>query len=186
MWEPAPPFCRRDTKDAHLEAAKLVDVFSPNHLELQAFFRDLPAAFDRRVVEDCAAAFLDSGVGPDGTGTLVIRAGEHGCLVASNSTAGRCLRWLPAPAASSVVDATGAGNTYLGAFTFAMAGCGKDAVQAAAVANVAASFAIEQVGLPKLQRQESTGGEEQWNGGFFGERLEAYLSTMRVDDGAAS
>ncbi|KFA78605.1 hypothetical protein S40288_06960, partial [Stachybotrys chartarum IBT 40288] len=171
VWEPAPPFCRRDTKSAHLEAAQLVDVFSPNHLELLAFFYDEIPEFDRRTIEACARTFLDHGIGSDGKGTLVVRAGEHGCLVASPSIDG-LYQWVRA-FDCSVVDATGAGNTFLGAFTFAMAGCGKDPIESARMANIAATFALEQVGLPNLQ--QSLGSEERWNGSQFRDRLETYL-----------
>lgn len=36
VWEPAPMHCRPNSLAAHVEASKLVDVFSPNHQELDA------------------------------------------------------------------------------------------------------------------------------------------------------
>ena len=36
VWEPAPMHCRPNSLAAHVEASKLVDVFSPNHVELDA------------------------------------------------------------------------------------------------------------------------------------------------------
>ena len=59
--------------------------------------------------------------------------------------------WIPAYHQSSelVVDPTGGGNTFLGAFAVALAR-GKGMEEAARWGNVAASFAIEQVGMPVL------------------------------------
>ena len=183
MWEPTPPYCKEDTRKEHITAAKLVDVFSPNHLELLAFFEDSKSAhdtsdFDPRAIEACADAFIDSGIGPSGKGTIVVRAGEHGCLVSSSTIEGRH-RWLPAfcTDASAVVDATGGGNTFLGAFTFAMAACNKDAVCAAEMANVAASFSLEQIGTPKLQ--QNPGQREKWNNSEFEERYQLYQSKLQ-------
>ena len=50
-------------------------------------------------------------------------------------------------------------------------------VEAAAWGSVAASFAVEQVGLPV--RGESADGAETWNGVRVGERLEGFLAQLR-------
>lgn len=74
-------------------------------------------------------------------------------------------RWLPAfwtkEHGEKVVDPTGGGNTFLGGLAVALAR-GKCMEEAASWASVAASFAIEQVGVPTLGRDED--GEETWNG----------------------
>lgn len=74
-------------------------------------------------------------------------------------------RWIPAyftkEAQGRVVDPTGGGNTFLGGLAVALAR-GKGVEEAAAWASVAASFAIEQVGVPVLGRDEE--GQETWNG----------------------
>ncbi|KAI0143699.1 carbohydrate/purine kinase [Xylariaceae sp. FL1272] len=181
VWEPFPPTCNTGTRDQHLTAAKLLNVFSPNHLELMAFFHDFASKeeapkFDSRTIEAYAAAFLDSSIGPTGNGTVVIRAGEHGCLVASN-TIGTPFRWLP-PCASEALDATGAGNTFLGAYTFAMAS-GKDPLESAATANVAASFALQQIGFPQLR--DIGNGQETWNGNGCGESYDKYLAKISTN-----
>lgn len=78
IWEPAPPSCRAENLQPCLEGARTVDVFSPNHLELTALFGDKPSPpLDKEKIEALALKFLDSGVGPDGKGTVIIRAGEH-------------------------------------------------------------------------------------------------------------
>lgn len=82
-------------------------------------------------------------------------------------------RWIPAywtkdDAADKVVDPTGGGNTFLGGLAAALAR-GKSMEEAACWGSVAASFAIEQVGVPQLGRDEK--GEETWNGAKVQDRL---------------
>lgn len=182
VWEPLPGLCKPEMRYAHLTAAKLVHVFSPNHLECLALFGhsealDKDMALNRQKVEGCADELMDSGIGPEGTGVVVIRAGGDGCLVSSKSIPGRH-RWLPPfySDESSIVDATGAGNTFLGAFTFTMSSLTEgDVVEAAVLASVATSFSLEQIGLPKL----SMGGEEElWNGDSFIERCSEYRQKL--------
>lgn len=94
--------------------------------------------------------------------------------------------WLPAyftPAqADRVVDPTGGGNTFLGGMAVALAR-GKGTEEAASWGNVAASFAIEQVGVPVLG--VDCEGEETWNGVRVGERLAEYYERIGFSpDGA--
>ncbi|KAK0645592.1 Ribokinase-like protein [Cercophora newfieldiana] len=89
-------------------------------------------------------------------------------------------KWFPAyfgeeEAKGKVVDPTGGGNTFLGGLAVALAR-GKGVEEACAWGNVAASFAIEQVGMPVLGRGE--GGEEVWNGAVVEERLRGYLERV--------
>ena len=58
VWEPFPPHCLPANLDAHVEACRDVDVFSPNHLELIALFKDRPeASFREWVIEEYAERF---------------------------------------------------------------------------------------------------------------------------------
>ncbi|ERT02983.1 carbohydrate/purine kinase [Sporothrix schenckii 1099-18] len=75
-----------------------------------------------------------------------------------------------------VVDPTGGGNSFLGGFTVALAR-GKSLDEAAAWGNVAASFAIEQVGVPVLGQDAD--GQETWNGVRVEDRYSAYASLLR-------
>lgn len=82
-------------------------------------------------------------------------------------------KWIPAywtrdEADEKVVDPTGGGNTFLGGLAVALAR-GRSMEEAACWGSVAASFAIEQVGVPLLGRDED--GEETWNGDRVGDRL---------------
>lgn len=84
-------------------------------------------------------------------------------------------RWIPAfwtkEDADKVVDPTGGGNTFLGGLAVALAR-GRSVEEAAGWGSVAASFAIEQVGVPTLGSDEE--GEETWNGDRIGDRLRVF------------
>ncbi|KAG7144502.1 hypothetical protein HYQ46_006756 [Verticillium longisporum] len=82
-------------------------------------------------------------------------------------------RWVPAyhQDASLVVDPTGGGNSFLGGLAAALAR-GKSVEEAATWGSVSASFAIEQVGMPILGKDEH--GNETWNGIRVNQRLEEY------------
>lgn len=81
-----------------------------------------------------------------------------------------------------VEDPTGGGNTFLGGFaagylnsnnTNATAG---NLAKAAIYGNIAAGLAIEQVGVPQLNKDE-----EKWNGDSIQARLETYMSRHGLD-----
>ncbi|KAL2275082.1 hypothetical protein FJTKL_02535 [Diaporthe vaccinii] len=182
VWEPLPGSCRPDLRDEHFTAAKLVDVFSPNHLEIQALFEhSSPPSrgkfLDRELLEEYTEMFLDRGIGPDGKGAVITRAGGEGCLVSSNSIPGRH-KWLPAfyDNDSAIVDATGAGNTFLGALAFAMSARGEDVLKASALASVAVSFSLQQIGLPSLSMEN--GSRDRWNEDTFTRRCELYQDRL--------
>ncbi|TEA21613.1 Uncharacterized protein C8034_v003585 [Colletotrichum sidae] len=178
VWEPSPLFCHLGV-DNHLIAAGCVDVVSPNDVELLQIARvtkNPGESWNRRLVENAAAKI--SGRHPQ-TGTsdassrrwvTVVRCGEHGNLTIPRR--GNPF-WLPPyhdVGSQRVVDATGAGNAFLGAFA-AVFGTSGDEMLASAYGAVAASFAVEQVGPP---RREVVDGKELWNGEEFGRRLQEY------------
>jgi len=90
-------------------------------------------------------------------------------------------KWFPSfhQGEVSVVDPTGGGNTFLGGLAVALAR-GKTIEEACAWGNVAASFAIEQIGVPVLGRDGD--GNETWNG----VRVEARLVEYQVRLGMIS
>lgn len=182
IWEPAPPSCRAENLQPCLEGARTVDVFSPNHLELTALFGDKPSPpLDKEKIEALALKFLDSGVGPDGKGTVIIRAGEHGCLICARHLSPF---WSPpfyryGPRGehnSKVVDPTGAGNAFLGAYAIGYLNTG-NVIEAACYGSVAASFALEQVGMPEIGTDIS---EELWNGESVLSRLQEYRRAIGI------
>ena len=79
---------------------------------------------------------------------------------------------IPACKPQAVVDVTGAGNAFLGGFAYGLKRHPYNSKvsqleTAALCGTVAASFAIEQVGVPKVE-EYSTG--ETWNGDVVEER----------------
>ncbi|KAH0436519.1 PfkB family carbohydrate kinase [Colletotrichum camelliae] len=113
--------------------------------------------------------------------TTVVRCGEYGFLTIPRSSAPV---WLPPyhdVGSDKVVDPTGAGNAFLGAFAVAYKKT-DDAALASAYGAVAASFVIEQMGPP---RREVVDGRELWNGEEFAKRLEAYQAKARTWDTSA-
>ena len=91
-------------------------------------------------------------------------------------------RWLPAYFQSGekdekVVDPTGGGNGFLGGLAVGLAR-GKMLEESACWGSVAASFVIEQVGLPVLGKDEH--GREIWNDGRVEERLDEFLKRVRL------
>lgn len=174
IWEPAPPHCTFSNYDAHVQAAKHVDIFSPNHIELASLFRENndPREFTGRAkIEAYARSFQEaSSVDSIKETKIVVRAGEHGCFVLSRSEGAF---WLPPfydSASSRLTDPTGAGNTFLGAFSIVLQHNSR-LREASIYGSVAASFALEQIGLPTLT---SSDGTERWNGVEFSTRLAEY------------
>ena len=89
-----------------------------------------------------------------------------------------------------MVDPTGGGNAFLGALATALAR-GKGLEEAAAWATVAASLAIEQVGVPVLTTAETSenenenqgpgagaGARETWNGVSVEDRFEEFKTRL--------
>ena len=75
-----------------------------------------------------------------------------------------------------VVDPTGGGNGFLGGFAVGLVRNDGDIVEAARWGSVAASFCIEQVGVPALETIVSTATctDELWNGESVADRLKEY------------
>lgn len=146
------------------QALRYVHVLSPNHEELGALFGfSHPAAgIDRMALQSQVQALFLS---PDhALKAIIVRAGSEGCYVASSS-ADRPV-WVPpyhrqGPGAK-VLDPTGGGNGFLGALAVGLIRTNFDLQKAAIWGSVAASFCIEQVGVPTLWIDDL--GKERWNG----------------------
>lgn len=80
-----------------------------------------------------------------------------------------------AVAEPKVVDPTGAGNAFLGALSIALAR-GRSIEESALWGSVAASFAVEQVGVPVLDVDAQ--GNETWNGARVEERLAQFVARV--------
>lgn len=86
-------------------------------------------------------------------------------------------KWIPAyhQDAAKVVDPTGGGNTFLGGMSVAL-GRGEDIETAVIWGAIAASFAIEQVGVPHLGRDEHD--KETWNKKNVYDRLQEFQKRL--------
>lgn len=167
IWEPAPLFCIPENHAATFSASQLVDVVSPNRIELAALFgeKEESGIEPSRVEALTAMGFEDSGIGHGRGGAIVVRAGAQGCFVISKWHAAR---WFPpfysvssGPSPDNIVDPTGAGNAFLGSYGVGLLGTGS-IMKVACYGAIGASFALEQTGVPELKIEDS--GQESWNG----------------------
>lgn len=205
VWEPVPDLCTPEEQAKFFATSRYVDLVSPNELELGMMFGRPGWNEDRQEDRELVQRILESGIGPDGNGALVIRAGKDG----SYSYTKTQRIWLPAyhrPRASGpspVKDPTGAGNSFLGAMAQGMVSTGREPAKliestleasgkwkkameswgeskqipvALICATVAAGFVVEQIGVPQLS--ESKDGKELWNGTEFMERVRLYTQQL--------
>jgi sugar/nucleoside kinase (ribokinase family) len=153
---------------------QVVDVTSPNVNEAAGFlgrtideeqpFPQFQQQLDQ-LVQDYISQLPEHGV-------LVVRCGKYGCVVATKSTS----ESRPAfhNTSQKVVDPTGGGNAFCGGFCAGWIQSG-DQVTAAMYGNIAASFVIEQYGLPNL---EYTKDGEMWNGDTVERRIQVYSNRI--------
>ena len=212
VWEPMEHSCRPSERMSFYEALKYVDVFSPNHDEMQALFADLLNANLKDLGQGGAEigpqAFEVSPFGlylrlkangfGDKTCALVLRQGEKGCTVCSANRQFRVPAYHRAFTdlsleerdqwVNKIIDVTGGGNAYLGGFCIGLGIMSRwreedpgldlsDFEGAAFYGTVAASFAIEQIGTPKVTYRNSDGAE-LWNGDLSQDRINAMLSRV--------
>lgn len=202
VWEPVPDLCCPDELEKFYEAIRLVDIVSPNDSELAGYFGktewDFKDPNDRKIVE----TIVDAGISPEGTGILVVRAGKRGCCAFSR---GKSIL-LPACQGLNVVDPTGAGNAFLGALAEGLVCSRRHTIShhitsvlgqskawidtcdawgdegkipmALIYATVAASFVIEQIGMPTIS--VAGGKEECWNGISYAERLSSFANMLKA------
>jgi sugar/nucleoside kinase (ribokinase family) len=204
IWEPVPDLCTPEEQDNFLAANAVVDVVSPNHMELGMMFDQAGWTEESQEGQALVRRITDSGIGTDGNGILVIRAGKDGSYAYSKT----CKIWLPAyhqpdvSGATPVVDPTGAGNSFLGALAQGMVTAGREPFEviqsilsrsenwkkgleswggfqhypmALICATVAAGFVVEQIGVPQIEKGN---GEELWNQSEFTERVRLYTQRL--------
>ena len=180
VWEPLPSSCAPENREAFFRAVRLVDLFSPNHVELASIFRSVsPDSADHTALEQYARLFSEAGIGESKTGAVVIRAAEYGCCVVSRD---QVPKWMPAyyecsneALPSKVVDPIGAGNAFLGAFAIGYLDTG-DLFQATCYGQVGGSFALEQISVPKMETLNTK--QEVWNNSNVYARLRDYKSRL--------
>ncbi|EEB08714.1 carbohydrate kinase [Schizosaccharomyces japonicus yFS275] len=204
VWEPTPESCLPEHWDECQEAMKLCDIFSPNEVDSAGFFGVAPEHSLSKATE-FAQAFSELQIGPNGRGWVVLRCGHMGSFIAPcvqqtptvSSSSPRTLTHLPCFPMDphTVVDTTGAGNTFCGTLIVEYHRT-SNIIEAALKATVSASFAIQQYGLPRLTcmtsddddssfgRGRDFGSRELWNGESASDRLQrfyAFLSKQAPD-----
>lgn len=133
-WEPyLPPSKKVIDREAIFDTLAHVDAFLPNYSEASRLCETQDI---NRIVNE----LLETGVK-----TVAVRMGNQGSIV---STRKRGIQHIPIYPIQ-IVDVTGAGNAYSGAFLVEYARSG-DPLNAGIYGTVAASFTIEQVGLPTI------------------------------------
>lgn len=205
VWEPVPDLCTPEEQEKFFAANRVVDVVSPNHLELGMMFDQPGWTEENTKSQGLVERIVESGIGPEGDGCLVIRAGKDGSYAYSR---GQSI-WLPAyhqpdtSDPSPVLDPTGAGNSFLGALAQGMVSAGREPFEviesvlshsenwkrakeswghrqnlppALICATVAAGFVVEQIGVPRVSLADD--GEELWNQSEFTERVRLYTQRL--------
>ncbi|KAL8724868.1 MAG: hypothetical protein Q9166_007697 [cf. Caloplaca sp. 2 TL-2023] len=182
IWEPVPDLCKTSELKCCLDALEYVDVFSPN---LEEFCSLLGTSIDldqssgwAQLRQKCNEVIEPTTSVPEVA--AVIRLGRRGCYVAQP---GRPHMRLPAyHQQDRVIDPTGGGNAFLGGFAVALRQTKPPNIaEAALYGTIAASFAIEQVGVPLLELSES--GGENWNGDSVESRLRKYTKRIAEECG---
>lgn len=166
IFEPAPEACVAANYDELVRMLPHVDVFTPNLNEACAFIGRSPTAnlpttaAEIAEVADHFSPYLAPHAG------LVLRCGPIGCYVRA---AGVDIL-LPAyhQDQAQVVDVTGGGNSFCGAFAAALH-LTQDWVLAGMFGNLVSGCIIEHLGVAQLT------GDDEWNGLTMRQRLEVYV-----------
>ena len=197
IWEPVPDLCIPSEFANCLKAVQHVDVISPNLEELQSLIgtrRIIHTAGVPNMKEldgECRELLESGSFGRPQA--VIVRLGELGARVVTLNRATSIVAYHrpygdmkttkdKATWKTKVVDPTGAGNAFLGGCAIGLLDEGRSMnmtnfERAAVYGSVAASFAVEQIGMPELTSETGVSGEkEQWNGEYVGDRLRYYQS----------
>ncbi|RMZ86635.1 hypothetical protein DV736_g6139, partial [Chaetothyriales sp. CBS 134916] len=186
VWEPVPDLCVPEELDNLRRAARSVSVISPNGEELASFFSS-PGLDHIAMVDHVLGRQSDSSLHHP---AFVIREGAQGSFLVTRDWNIHFRAYHQNNV--GVVDPTGGGNTFLGALALALAGkavLGPEAVSslgqssslskeltvfvcAMVHATIAASFAIEQVGVPAVAKDQP----DVWNAQSYTGRFQHYVT----------
>lgn len=182
VWEPTPDLCKLEYLPDILKILQYYNqekgfniVFSPNSEEFLQLVEGGELIVDP-TLEMIKEVFLANykKLSTDNEHKFVIRCGKLGCLFFNNKE--NSFTHYPAyhdkNSKNKIVDATGCGNSFIGAFatTLILTGFNYDA--ACVFGNIASGIVLEQKGFPKFD--ENIEGIPTWNGITFDERLSIY------------
>lgn len=183
IWKPVTAEFRPQNLSMFLKACTMVDVFSTTHVQMATLFSQHdPTTCQPENLETDARIILGSAMANNGSLCVIVRSAEHGCLVTSLSEGSF---WLPpfyAANAPEIINTSGADGAFLGGFAIGYQK-NNSPVEAAAHGNVAASFAVEQIGLPGRQSWSNSEGDEvaTWNNKDVNARLEMYRARLQKE-----
>lgn len=108
---------------------------------------------------------------------FIIRCGKLGCLYPKDDdTFVHFPAYHDKSSSEKIVDATGCGNSFLGAFSTTLALTNFDYHLACVFGNIASGIVLESKGLPlKTEEVKNDKNTVLWNGLSFNERLKSYL-----------
>ncbi|KAG1832922.1 Ribokinase-like protein [Suillus variegatus] len=174
IFEPIPDRCIPEELPSLKAVLPHITILSPNAEEALSLL-SLPLIVTTSAVENAASEFLKMGVGKENSGSVIIRSGALGAYVMTSDKKGRWIDafWSSAENIDSltVVDVTGAGNSFLGGLAAGLSITNGNVYEAALYASVSASFTVQQLGLPHLT--VGSNGVEEWNQDSPHRRLEA-------------
>lgn len=163
IFEPFPDICVPENYADLKHILHQVDIFSPNLKEAASFLNE-KAPDDVAGIAKLARAFF---VNSSPENAVVLRCGELGCFIKTKS-----LEIMLPPYhtnQSNVVDVTGGGNTFCGAYATTLE-LSNDHLLAGILGNIASGCVIEKLGVPVR-----TSNSEIWNGKDIKERLQHYF-----------
>jgi len=147
-----------------------ISILSPNSEEALSLLT-MPLPPTKTSIEQAAQTYLDIGIGPAGSGCIIVRSAHLGAYVKTRSREGL---WVDAywtvDDKEKVVDVTGAGNSFLGGIAAGLQLAGGDVYEASFYGSVSASFIIEQEGIPVITHERD--GHVVFNGDDPARRLE--------------
>ncbi|KAF3993251.1 hypothetical protein FT663_00525 [Candidozyma haemuli var. vulneris] len=172
IFEPFPDICIPQNYEPLKQLLPKLHIFSPN-LEEAAGFLGLDIPSTENGIAKLAEQFIQYSPKDGG---VVIRCGAKGCYIKTHS-AGFMLEAYHDDQ-SKVVDVTGGGNTFCGAFATAFYLSKQDWLVAGIFGNVASGCIVEKLGMPA--REPDT---EIWNGTSIKDRLHHYTDkhSLKLD-----
>lgn len=132
--------------DFQTEFIENVDILIPNEIEFVTLMRTLHPGkyetFSETNIHQCSEEELHGLCRKLGVENIIITLGSKGCFV---SIPGK-YSLLPVSSAIKVIDTTGAGDAFVGAFASGFVQCDKDFFKAAANVNLVAGLSITKLG----------------------------------------
>lgn len=165
IYEPLPSDCVAANYQELLDLLPMIEIFTPNLNEACEFLgRDFTESLDD--ISDILDIYIEAGAR-----YCVLRCGPLGCMVGSR--AGKF--HIPAYHHDqlAVVDVTGGGNSFCGAFMMGWLML-EDLVVAGICGNLVSGCVIERLGMPLKEGSN-------WNGKSMADRWELYRETLEQE-----